>query len=195
MSDTRQVKFRGLAARGIAALLVAGGLTLAPVVIARQQYDASLSPGLRRRMIGWFGDGTAGPLEQIPSKGKYSVAGLDNDREVEEFFLSFKEAVAKGDKAAAASMVSYPIRVTLANGRRVTIRNKAQFVRRYDAIFDKDFKQLILQTRVEDLWAKWSGVATPRGEIWFRGIIGNKKKAGSPELKIIKINGVVDKNR
>src|SRR5437660_565686 len=60
-----------------------------------------------------------------PQQGRFSVAGLDSDREVEGFFLSFREAIAKGDEKTVASMVSYPIRVTLVSGQRKKIRSVA----------------------------------------------------------------------
>lgn len=133
--------------------------------------------------------------DAAPSQGKYAVAGLNNDREVEQFFMSFKEAVAKGDKQAVAAMVRYPIKVALARGRQVTLRSKVMFLRNYDAIFNEPFKQAIAQTKVEDLWAKWSGVATPRGEVWMSGIIKNPKKPEIYELKIITLNGPVERKK
>ena len=57
MPKVRQLIVRVLAALGIAAVLVAGGLTLAPLAIADRQYDASLYSGLRWRMIGPFRGG------------------------------------------------------------------------------------------------------------------------------------------
>jgi hypothetical protein len=135
-------------------------------------------------------------LAQGPAadEGKFSAAGLKN-HEVEQFFLSFKEAVAKGDKGTVASMVSYPVKVTLASGQRATIRNRVQFAQRYNAIFDDAFKRVISQTGVDDLWAKSSGVAMPRGEIWLSGIIKNQKNPEGYDIKIIAINNVVDRRR
>jgi hypothetical protein len=125
------------------------------------------------------------------SSGKYSVAGLDDDREVEAFFLSFKDAVAKSDKAKVASLVSYPIDVRLTSGRFVKLRSRRTFVRSYDAIFGEKFKRLIARTEVKDLWAKWSGVATPRGEVWFNGIVKDERRPDEYEIKITSINGPV----
>jgi hypothetical protein len=55
------------------------------------------------------------PLSQ--KEGRFSVAGLDDEREVEQFFISVKEAIARGDKKKVASLVSYPIKVNLTSGR------------------------------------------------------------------------------
>jgi len=130
-----------------------------------------------------------GALTQEPAQdeGKYSVAGL-KDREVERFFVSFKTAIAKGDKGMVSSMVSYPLTVILASGRRTKINNKAQLLRQFDAIFDPSFKRVIEQTRVDDLWANSHGVTTPDGDVWFSGVIKDVNKPEVYEIKITAIN-------
>ena|SRR5689334_7735229 len=105
-------------------------------------------------------------------KNRFAVAGV-NEREVEEFFTALKEGVAKGQKHRVAAMVSYPIDVPLGSRRTVRVRNSATFVKLYDQIFDAKFKRLIAETQFKDLWAKYSGVATPRGEIWINGVVTN----------------------
>src|ERR1044071_178652 len=107
-------------------------------------------------------------LSRQQDENRFAVAGL-KEREVEIFFNSFKEAVAKDDKRKVAAMVSYPIKVYVASNRTVKIVNSARFIKFYDRIFDEKFKKLIAETEFKDLWAKSSGVATPRGEIWING--------------------------
>ena len=124
-------------------------------------------------------------------QNRFAVAGV-NEREVERFFTAFKEAVAKGQKQRVAAMVSFPISVPLASGRTVKMRNSARFVKLYDQIFDARFKQLIASTEFKDLWAKFSGVATPRGEIWINGVMLNSK-LDEYEIKITSINGPIDR--
>lgn len=124
-------------------------------------------------------------------ENRFAVAGV-NEREVEVFFTAFKEAVAKGQKQRVAAMVSFPISVPLASGRRVKVRNSARFVKLYDQIFDAKFKQLIASTEFKDLWAKFSGVATPRGEIWINGVMFSSR-SDEYEIKITSINGPIDR--
>lgn len=119
---------------------------------------------------------------------RFTVAGLKN-QEVETFFLNFKEAVGKGEKRKVAGMISYPIRVTLKSGRRMRLANQSAFIRYYDQVFHEEFKQLIATTETKDLWAKSAGVATPRGEVWFSGIVKPNKSEDDYEIKIIALNG------
>jgi hypothetical protein len=123
-------------------------------------------------------------------ENRFAVAGL-KEREVEVFFNSFKEAVAKGDKRKVAGMVAYPVPTRLSSGRSVEIVNKARFIKLYDQIFDNKFKQLIAQTEFKDLWAKFSGVATPRGEIWINGIMKNRTSVDDYVIKITTLNGPI----
>jgi len=123
-------------------------------------------------------------------ENRFAVAGV-NEREVEDFFTAFKEAVAKGRKQRVAGMVSFPVNPTLASGRSVKVRNRARFIALYDQIFDSKFKQLIAGTEFKDLWARFSGVATPRGEIWINGVMPDPKLPDKYEIKITAINGPV----
>lgn len=132
--------------------------------------------------------------EAKSSEGKYSAAGL-KENEVDQFFLSFKKAVTNDDKDGVAGMVSYPIDVSLASGKRITIRNKVKFIQLYKSIFDTTFKQRIEQTQTKDLWANWQGVAMPRGEIWINGIVKDDKKPENYIIKITTINNVIARGK
>jgi hypothetical protein len=122
-------------------------------------------------------------------ENRFAVAGV-NEREVEVFFTAFKEAVAHGQKQRVAAMVSYPIDLPLASGRTVRVSNSARFVKLYDQIFYPKFKRIITSTEFKDLWAKYSGVATPRGEIWINGVMRNRK-SDDYDIKITSINGPI----
>jgi hypothetical protein len=123
------------------------------------------------------------------NENRFAVAGV-NEREVEVFFTAFKEAVAHGQKQRVAAMVSYPIDLPLASGRTVRVSNSARFVKLYDQVFYPKFKRLIAGTEFKDLWAKYSGVATPRGEIWINGVMRNRK-SDDYDIKITSINGPI----
>lgn len=125
-------------------------------------------------------------------ENRFAVAGV-NEREVEVFFTAFKEAVAKGEKQRVATMISYPVSPRLASGRSVKVGNRAKLIKLYDEIFDAKFKQLIASTEFKDLWAKFSGVATPRGEIWINGVVRDPKLPDKYEIKVSSINGPIER--
>jgi hypothetical protein len=131
-------------------------------------------------------------LSQVPAQsgGKFSAAGLD-DHEVGQFFIEFKKAVAKKDKKKVASLIEFPVEVSLASGRRTKIKSEAAFLGKYDEIFDESFEQTILQTEVKDLWARDQGVAMPSGEIWINGVFKDVKRAEKYTIKITTINGPI----
>jgi len=125
---------------------------------------------------------------ETTSEGKYSVAGLDNEREVETFFINFREAVKKHEKEKISRMISYPVQVTLASGKVEKIKTHKDFIKTYDKIFDAVFTGVISRKSPKELWANSNGVSTESGEIWFGGIIEGKKS--QYELKVLSINGV-----
>src|SRR5258705_3375330 len=92
-------------------------------------------------LLALFGTALAFAHPGTEEQGRFSVAGL-NDGEVEAFFVSFRDAIATGDKRKVASLVSYPIRVSLKSGRRQKIGNSAEFIRSYDRIFDDEFRAI-----------------------------------------------------
>lgn len=122
------------------------------------------------------------------AEGKYSVAGLDNEKEVHAFFLRFRDAVKNREKEKVAGLISYPITASLATGRRVKISTAKAFVKRYDSIFDSAFTAALSRKNVDELWANSQGVATESGEIWFGGIVTGP--SSKHELKILAINGI-----
>ncbi|TSK07300.1 MAG: hypothetical protein FPO08_11860 [Geobacter sp.] len=65
---------------------------------------------------------------EATAEGKYSVAGLDNEKEVETFFLKFRESVKKHEKEKVSHMISYPIKVTFASGKIENIKTSKNFI-------------------------------------------------------------------
>ncbi len=78
-------------------------------------------------------------------------------------------------------MVSYPITVMIA-GRKVKLRNRADFLRRYNLAINQRVKHAIAGQRAEDLFVNYQGVMIGDGEIWFNQLSRSKL------IKIIAIN-------
>ena len=126
-------------------------------------------------------------------EGKYSVAGLDDEKEVNSFFLRFQDAVARHEKEQVAAMIDYPIKAISASGKTLKIENQKKFVEKYDNIFDSLFTTTITKKKVNELWANYQGVATETGEIWLGGVF--KGKSNMYVLKIIAINGMTGRHK
>jgi hypothetical protein len=130
------------------------------------------------------------PISILPliQGGKYAASGL-KDAEAQQFFKALQQAIDKRDKQAVASMVSYPI-VVVINGKRQSIKNDVSMIKNYDYVFDKRLSEFLVQTKIEELWARDQGVATPGGEIWFSGVNKDPQHLDKYEIKIIAINGI-----
>lgn len=114
-----------------------------------------------------------------PGKGRYYVAGFDNDVAVEVFVQQFWKAVNYKDKNKVADMIYYPISVFI-DGKNVKIKNKAGMIKNYNQIFYSDFCKKIKNLVPHHLFAKYSGIMLGNGEIWFRSI--------GKRIKVVAIN-------
>ena len=121
------------------------------------------------------------PLAVAQKANKYEVAGIDDAAAVEKFFHNLQEAVARSDRVGVASVVSYPITVMIA-GRKVKLRNRADFLRRYNLAINQRVKHAIADQRAEDLFVNYQGVMIGDGEIWLNQLYRSKL------IKIIAIN-------
>ena len=74
-----------------------------------------------------------------------------------------------GDKNAVAAQVHYPIRVKL-NQKTTEIKDKAAFVKNYDAIFTDKVQQALLDQKVEETFVNYKGVMVGNGELWFTAV-------------------------
>lgn len=104
------------------------------------------------------------------------------------FVVGLQSAVRSDDREAVASMMHYPLRTA-----KGWIRTKAEFLKRYDEIWNKDVRRALLTQDIDCLsWAS-SGYTPesgsqasfeigPRGEIWYLDVGKNDS------IKVITIN-------
>ncbi|MES2215651.1 MAG: hypothetical protein V4485_06580 [Pseudomonadota bacterium] len=71
---------------------------------------------------------------------------IDSDEAIHKIVQTFKNAVRSNDKETVASMIRYPIKVSI-GGEFVVISDKSQLITSYDKIFYDRYQQLILQAR------------------------------------------------
>ena len=114
---------------------------------------------------------TLASLDKLRTKlyqtgGKYSVAGIEDEKKFDKFFLDFKAKIAAGDKAGVSSLFNFPMLFNI-DGKSKKITTKADFENQFAGLFDKNMTQAIADTSVEDLWARDQGATTPGGDLWF----------------------------
>ena len=85
------------------------------------------------------------------------------------FLATLQKAVAAGDKAAVAGLVSYPLKTSL-GGKTVTLRDAHHFAAAYDQILTAKVKKALAAQQYATLFANDEGVMVGDGEIWFSGI-------------------------
>lgn len=106
--------------------------------------------------------------------------GEDVARKSRAFLAELQAAVHKGDKAKVAGLISYPLLV-IHGSNKTRVRTQAQFLNRYDSIFDAHVRQAIAQQSAECLFGNYQGTMIGDGEIWYR-----EQESGA--MKIITVN-------
>lgn len=88
------------------------------------------------------------------------------DESIHRAASDFREAVAKGDRKAVASLVRYPITVRVASGK-LELRNDRALVANYAAIFTPKFRDLIASRVPRQFMRSSEGIMYGRGEVYF----------------------------
>jgi hypothetical protein len=86
--------------------------------------------------------------------------------EYQKFVKSFIANVKSNNKEGVAAFISFPL------GREYPIpvvKNKADFIKRYDQIFDATLKKEILNSNPAKDWSEmgWRGIMLGQGDIWM----------------------------
>ena len=92
--------------------------------------------------------------------------GQDLKPEYQKFVKNFIASVKSNDKEGVAAFISFPL------GRDYpipTVKNKADFLNRYDEIFDANLKNEIIKSNPAKDWSEvgWRGIMFGSGDIWI----------------------------
>jgi hypothetical protein len=101
-----------------------------------------------------------------PGGREYEVAGANDDAVVEKNAQAFYNAVLGAKREEAAKYVSYPC-TFFRDGKRVTVKNSAEFLQNYDAIFTKGFVAKIASGVPHHMFANYQGIMIADGAVWF----------------------------
>lgn len=87
-----------------------------------------------------------------------------------EFYKNLRKAVGRNDAHLVAQMCRYPLTVNSGGAHR-TIRNRAELVAQYKAVFTPDVRQAIMRLAAP-IHMGWRGFMTDRGEVWLDLVVG-----------------------
>ena len=116
-------------------------------------------------------DSTAAPTDNA---GDQTVndsidSNLGDHTRYQAVIQQLQGAVASGDAAKVAPLVSYPIGVEI-GGKKVMLKNEQEFVARYPEFMTDDIRKAIVETKYSDLFVNYKGVMFGSGQAWINGI-------------------------
>ncbi|WP_417938963.1 hypothetical protein [Flavobacterium sp. RS13.1] len=122
------------------------------------------------------------------------VLSQDLKPDYQKFIKAFIENVKEDKKEAVANMISYPFKREYPIP---AIKNKTEFIKRYNEIFDVALKNEIIKSNPAKDWSEmgWRGIMLNQGTIWFdtdgRLISINYRSKFEKDLK----NNIIDKEK
>jgi hypothetical protein len=98
---------------------------------------------------------------------RYAIAGVADDEALEAKVQKWRNAVLSGNKQLVASMIKYPISISV-NAKHRDLVNAAQLIANYDAVFTSDFVSSIRSAVPHNMFARADGVMLGEaGDVWF----------------------------
>jgi hypothetical protein len=92
--------------------------------------------------------------------------------QAQAFFSHLQQLLKANDRAGISSHVKYPL-LTGLHGKKTYIRNRSEFLRHFDEIFDTGIRCAILGSTEKDVWGNSHGFTIEYGgnigRIWFDG--------------------------
>ncbi|MDO3412242.1 hypothetical protein QWJ34_20935 [Saccharibacillus sp. CPCC 101409] len=114
---------------------------------------------------------SASASQTAQKNNPYYTAGIDDPAEFHTFFVKLQQAVAKNNKKAVASMVSYPLNVNT-GGKTYKFATPARFIAKYDSIMTPEVKKTLGYAIEDDLFVNWKGVSVGDGTLWIGKLDG-----------------------
>lgn len=102
----------------------------------------------------------------MQNEGKYSAADIDDDQAFDKFYLEFKSKLIAKNKKTVGEMFRFPMKLMI-DGAKAKFASQSDFEKQFSKLFDEKTIQAVIDTAVEDLWARDQGVSIDGGIIWF----------------------------
>ena len=128
------------------------------------------------------------PEESVASAGAEKTIDdaidtlLGDHAKYQEVINAYQKGVAERDKEAVAALIDYPFSATI-DGKRVSIKNAADFVRNYDKIVTSAIAGVVKAQKYSELMVNGKGVMFGSGETWINGIC-KKGSADCSEFEV-----------
>lgn len=106
-------------------------------------------------------NGTMGGLT-----ARYVTAGASDDELIHRNAYRFWNYVKQGNKKGVASLVAYPIDVSLPAGNK-RLSGPADLIANYDAIFTPEYREAIASALPRNMFVRDQGIMLGRGVVWF----------------------------
>lgn len=122
--------------------------------------------------------------------GQDSNLNQEQVRAIKKLINAFQS----GDKAKIAEYIIYPLRREYP---LKDVKNKNDFIQRFDELFDKEFITHIVKSKITD-WSEvgWRGIMLDNGSMWIQdGKIGTVNMQSAKEIQILKNAIQADKNQ
>lgn len=172
-------------------LVGADGLILKGIISEKEVIEGIITRnGVNSDFYASMDHGSAGDL-----KHKYSIAGFENDQELEGFAGKFKKVVLSGNKEQVSKMLRYPIEVSLRSGNTKNLQSLDEFLNLYDEIFYPGFIEAFKEAIPHNMFAKHLGVMMSSDDntfwVWFVRLEPSEEK----KIGVLSIFSDTDKLR
>ncbi len=104
---------------------------------------------------------------------------LGDAADYKELFYAFKVALEEGKSDIVASLVNYPITVTI-DGEQATYSSEQELLDAYDSVFTETIVEAVSNQEYGDLFVNSEGVMIGNGEVWISGICEDSACSSAP---------------
>jgi len=103
----------------------------------------------------------------------------------EAAFKALQSAVARGDAAAVAALVHYPMRARIGD-HTVNIASADELQRRYAQVFTPAIAAVVTAQSYDELFVNAQGVMFGSGQVWMNGVCADRA-CREPQVKVVAI--------
>jgi hypothetical protein len=104
-----------------------------------------------------------------------------NDEAVEAFMKKVRSAIVNKETEWLADNIRFPLKVSMGKKKKVTIRNRTQFISNAEKIINRVFMEKVRGACVCNMFSNYQGVMLGNGQVWIK----DREGAGKSGLRYI----------